>query len=127
MKHSRTEYSVLNILTGFGGYFINTLLGYICRIAFVKCLNADYLGANGLFTNVLSMLSLAELGIGSAIGYALYKPLAENDKSRITSLMRFYGRAYRIIGIVVAVCGLLMMPFLEVIITTPPNISENLL
>lgn len=126
MKHSRTEYSVLNILTGFGGYFINTLLGYICCIAFVKCLNADYLGANGLFTNVLSMLSLAELGIGSAIGYALYKPLAENDKSRITSLMRFYGRAYRIIGIVVAVCGLLMMPFLEVIITTPPNISENL-
>ena len=69
MKHSRTEYSVLNILTGFGGYFINTLLGYICRIAFVKCLNADYLGADGLFTNVLSMLSLAELGIGSAIGY----------------------------------------------------------
>ena len=126
MKHSRTEYSLMNISTGFGGYFINALLGYICRIVFVKCLNADYLGANGLFSNILSMLSLAELGIGSAIGFALYKPLAEDDKSKITALMRFYGRAYQIIGVVVAVCGLLMMPFLGVIIKTPPNISENL-
>ncbi len=52
-------------------------LGYICRIVFVQCLNADYLGINGLLTNILSMLSLAELGIGGAIGYALYKPIAE--------------------------------------------------
>lgn len=126
MKHSRTEYSLMNILMGFGGYFINTLLGYICRIVFVQCLNADYLGANGLFTNILSMLSLAELGIGGAIGFALYKPLAEDDKEKIASLMRFYGKAYQIIGIVVAICGLFMMPFLSVIITTPPNISENL-
>ena len=126
MNHSRTEYSLMNILMGFGGYFINTLLGYICRIIFVKCLNADYLGANGLFTNILSMLSLAELGIGGAIGFALYKPLAEDDKEKISTLMRFYGKAYQIIGVVVAICGLFMMPFLSVIITTPPNISENL-
>ena len=93
---------------------------------FVRCLNADYLGVNGLFTNILSMLSLAELGIGSAIGYALYKPLAEDNKAKITSLMQFYGKAYRIIGIVVATFGLLMIPFLDVIITTPPDISENI-
>lgn len=117
---------MMNILTGFGGYVINTLLGYVCRIVFVRCLNADYLGVNGLFTNILSMLSLAELGIGSAIGYALYKPLAEDNKEKITSLMQFYGKAYRIIGIVVATCGLLMIPFLDVIITTPPDILENI-
>lgn len=102
IDRSRSEYSIMNILTGFGGYFLNTLLGYICRIVFVQCLNADYLGINGLLTNILSMLSLAELGIGGAIGYALYKPIAEKDNEKIASLMGFYGKAYRIIGCVVA-------------------------
>lgn len=80
MERSRTEYSILNILTGLGGYFLNTILGFVCRIVFVRCLTADYLGVNGLFTNVISMLSLAELGVGSAIVFALYKPLAEQDE-----------------------------------------------
>ena len=78
-NRSRTEYSILNILTGIGGYFLNTIIGFVCRMVFVRCLSADYLGVNGLFTNVLTMLSLAELGVGGAIVYALYKPLAEND------------------------------------------------
>jgi len=56
IDRSRSEYSIMNILTGFGGYFLNTLLGYICRIVFVQCLNADYLGINGLLTNILSMM-----------------------------------------------------------------------
>ena len=125
MKRSRSEYSIINILTGFCGYFINAIIGYICRIVFVRCLSAEYLGVNGLFTNILSMLSLAELGIGSAIGFALYKPLAKNDTEKIASLMRFYGKAYKIIGCVVAFFGILMMPFLN-IITAQPNIQENL-
>ena len=126
MQRSRSEYSLINILTGFGGYFVNTVMGYICRIVFVRCLSAEYLGANGLFTNILTMLSLAELGIGGAIGFALYKPLAEDDKEKIASLMHFYGKAYKIIGCVVALVGLSMMPFLNVIITDQPNIKENL-
>ncbi len=126
MQRSRSEYSLINILTGFGGYFINTVMGYICRIVFVRCLSAEYLGVNGLFTNILTMLSLAELGIGGAIGFALYKPLAEDDKEKIASLMHLYGKAYKIIGFVVALVGLLMMPFLNVIITKQPNIKENL-
>ena len=126
MQRSRSEYSIINILTGFGGYFLNTIMGYICRMVFVRCLSAEYLGVNGLFTNILSMLSLAELGIGGAIGFALYKPLAEDDRDKIATLMRFYGKAYRIIGCVVAVVGLLMMPFLNIIITDQPDIRENL-
>lgn len=78
-QKTRTEYSVLNMLTGLGGYFLNTVIGYICRIIFVRCLAAEYLGINGLFSNILSMLSLVELGIGSAMGYALYQPLAKDD------------------------------------------------
>ena len=92
-QRSRTEYSLLNIFVGLGGYLINTIMGFICRMVFARCLSADYLGVNGLFTNLLSMLSLAELGIGSAIVFALYKPLAKNDLDKISSLVHFYGKA----------------------------------
>ena len=125
-NRSRTEYSVINILTGLGGYFLNTVLGFVCRMVFVQCLSADYLGVNGLFTNIITMLSLTELGIGSAIGYALYKPLAQNDEEKIASLMQLYGKAYRIIGIFISVIGLALMPFINVIIREQPNISESI-
>lgn len=125
-ERSRTEYSLINIFTGFVGYGINTVLGFICRIVFVRCLSADYLGVSGLFSNILTMLSLAELGISSAIIYALYKPIAEKNEKRITSLMHFYAKAYRIIGTVVAIVGLIMLPFLDVIIREPPAIKENI-
>lgn len=125
-KRTRTEYSILNIATGIGGYILNTILGFVCRMVFVRCLSADYLGVNGLFTNILTMLSLTELGIGSAIGYALYKPLAENDEEKIASLVKFYQRAYHIIGIVVACVGLALMPFLNIIIQEQPAISESI-
>ena len=126
MEKSRTTYSLMNMGAGIAGYFVNTLVGFVCRIFFVKCLPAEYLGLNGLFSNVLSMLSLAELGIGSAIIYALYKPLAENDKDKIASIMKFYASAYRIIGCVVAAVGLALMPFLKFIIRDVPQIDDNL-
>lgn len=123
---SRTEYSVLNILTGVGGYFLNTVLGFVCRMVFVRCLAADYLGVNGLFTNILTMLSLAELGVGNAIVFALYKPLAENDEEKIASLMNVYAKAYRTIGVFIAIIGLMLMPFLDLIIREQPNIRESI-
>ena len=125
-EKTRTEYSILNILTGLGGYFLNTILGFICRIFFVRYLTADYLGINGLFSNLLMVLSLAELGVGNAVVFALYKPLAEHDEKKIASLVDFYGKAYKIIGIVVAIVGLLFLPFLNVIVPTQPNIKESL-
>lgn len=125
-ERSRTEYSLLNIFAGIGGYFINTVIGFVCRMVFVKCLSEDYLGVNGLFTNILMMLSLAELGIGNAIVFALYKPLAEHDEEKIASLVNFYGKAYRIIGISVGIIGILLLPFLSVIINNQPNIKESI-
>ena len=77
---SRTEYSLLNIATGVGGYALSVVLSLVNRMVFTRCLSAEYLGISGLFSNVLSMLSLAELGVSGAIVYALYKPLAENDE-----------------------------------------------
>lgn len=127
MRHkSRTEYSVLNIGVGLVGYVANTLMGFLCRMVFVRCLSAEYLGINGLFGNILSMLSLAELGIGTAIVYALYKPLAEDDHEKIASLMNFYGTAYRVIGCVIAILGLCLLPFLNLIIAEEPNVKENI-
>lgn len=112
--------------TSFAGYFLTTVISYISRIFFVRCLSAEYLGVNGLFSSILSMLSLAELGIGSAIGFALYKPIAENDEDKISSLMQFYKRAYQIIGLTVCAAGLLMLPIIDVVIQNPPDIKENI-
>lgn len=125
-QRSRTENSILNIVTGLGGYVINTLLGLICRMVFTRTLAEDYLGISGLFTNILSMLSLAELGIGSAITYALYRPLAVNDQPKVATLVKFYGQCYKVIGVVVGIVGLCVMPFLNLIIREQPNISESL-
>lgn len=124
-QKSRTEYSILNIVAGLGGYAVNTVIGLVCRMVFTRTLAAEYLGVGGLFTNILSMLSLAELGIGSAIVYALYRPLAVGDKDKVASLVKFYGQCYKVIGIVVAVAGLALMPFLTVLIDEP-NIEESI-
>ena len=72
------------------------------------------------------MLSLVELGIGSAMGYALYQPLAKDDKEKITSLMALYKKSYNIIGIVVALLGIMMIPLLQYIIVKPQQIIENI-
>ena len=113
-------------MTGMGGYAVNTILGIVCRMVFTRTLNADYLGVTGLFTNILTMLSLAELGIGSAIVYSLYKPLATGDNEKVASLVKFFGKCYRIIGFVVFALGLAISPFLHFIIKTPPHIHENI-
>lgn len=125
-EKSRTEYAVVNIFVGLGGYVLSTLLGFVSRMVFTRTLTAEYLGISGLFSNILTMLSLAELGIGSAIVYALYKPLATHDRDKVASLVKFYGQCYRVIGCVVAIIGLAVMPFLDEIIQQQPNIKENL-
>ncbi len=125
-QRSRTEYSLINMLTGVVGYGINTLVGFICRIIFVRVFGEDYLGVNGLFTNILSMLSLAELGVSSAIVYALYKPIAQKDEKKIAAIMQYYRKAYAVIGCVVTAIGLALMPFLDWIITEPPKVEESI-
>ena len=125
-ERTRTEYSLINMGTGILGDIINTLVGFACRVVFVRMLGAEYLGVRGLFTNILSVLSLAELGIGSAIIYALYKPIAEKNQEKIAAIIQYYKKAYMVIGIVVAILGLSILPFLNDIIRTKPDIKENL-
>lgn len=115
-----------NVKTGFIVQFINKLMAFVVRTVFIKCLNSDYLGVNGLFTNVLTILSFAELGIGTAIIFSMYKPVAENDKEKIKSYMNLYKKSYNIIGICVFAIGLLVIPFMDTIVKDAPNIKESI-
>ena len=102
------------------------LLSFVTRTFFIKLLTAEYLGINGLFSNVLTVLSFAELGIGSAMTYAMYKPVKENDHKLINQLMLFYKKAYTAIAITVGIIGLILSFFLGYIVAEPPKIPESL-
>lgn len=125
-EHSRTEYSLLNIAAGLGGYVVSVIVSLINRMVFTRCLPPAYLGISGLFSNILSMLSLTELGVSGAIVFALYKPLAQNDKDKIASLVQVFGKAYRAIGLVIGGLGLCVLPFLELLIGKQPEIAESI-
>ena len=121
-NQSRTEHSIRNTTVAMITQIVSVLLSFVTRTVFIKKLGADYLGVNGLFSNILTMLSLAEMGVGTAIIYAMYKPLAEKDEKKISALMSLYERLYRIIGLVVAGIGLALVPFLDVFIKERPAI-----
>ena len=124
MEETRTKNSLYNILSNVFVYFEKYVLTFIVRTIFIKTLGATYLGVNGLLSNVLSMLSLAELGIGTAISFNLYKPLAQKDAKTVSSLMTFYKKAYNIIGIIVALVGMIVFLFLNFIIKDAENIPH---
>jgi len=121
---SRTRFTVINSSVSTVIYIIRTLLGFVARSIFIYQLGVSFLGLNGLFTNVLSFLSLAELGIGTSIVYELYKPIAMNDREKIKSLMKLYKGAYDFIGIVVFCIGMLVIPVLPFIIKNGIHISN---
>lgn len=114
--NSRTVNTVYNFISSIGGQLITVVMQFIVRNVFIMTLGKSYLGINGLFSNILTMLSLAEFGVGSAVLYKLYEPIAENNHRRIVVLMKFYKKVYRIIGIAVAVIGLCLLPFLPYLI-----------
>lgn len=101
------------------------VIGFITQKVFVSTLGLEYLGVNGLFTNIITMLGIVELGLGSAVVYHLYRPLSDHNPARVKSLLHFYKLSYRAVAVTVAAIGLLLMPFLPAIvgkITIPVNI-----
>ena len=119
----RTKKLMINLIAGFGGHLTGGVLSFIARIVFTKFLSAAYLGVNGLFVNILTVLSLSELGLGTTMVYFLYKPVAEKDKNTIGKLMNLYRRAYRSIALVVLILGTLLCPFLDIFIKGDPGIE----
>ena len=116
MANSRTKNTIYNFTTSIGGQLLTIVMQFVVRTVFIHTLGKSYLGIGGLFSNILSMLSLTELGVGSAILFKLYQPIADGDERRIAVLMRFYRNVYRVIGVAVAVLGLCLIPFLPSII-----------
>ena len=114
---SRLQNSIRNISVGLVVTVINTLVSFATRTALIKTLGTEVLSLNGLFTDVISMLSLAELGVGMAIIYSLYKPISENDEKKISQLMGLYRSAYNAIALVTFVLGLVLTPFIDKLIT----------
>ena len=101
-------------------------LSFVSRTVFIKFLTAEYLGISGLFSNVLTVLSFAELGIGDAMTYAMYKPVKEDNRKLVNQLMVVYKKAYTGIAVVVGAIGLGLSFFLSFIIAEPPDIPESL-
>lgn len=116
-SESRVRNSIRNAATSVGGQLLNNLLRFVCRTVFIYTLGKEFLGISSLYTNILTLLSISELGFSSAVTFSLYKPLAENDRETIRSLMAFYKKAYRVIGLIIFGVGMCLMPFLPKLMT----------
>lgn len=121
-EESRTKKSIRNIWVGFVGLALSLVVQFISRTVFIRTLGAEYNGVNGLFTNILNILSLAELGFAFSVAYILYKPLKECDERTISAIMNFFAKVYRIIAVVVLAAGLAVIPFLQYLIAE--DVSE---
>ena len=122
---SRTANSVRNVKYAIIGQTVGLVITFIARRVFVDVLGSEYLGLSGLFTNILSMLSLAELGLGSAITFTLYKYLAEGDQEKIKSYMLVFRKLYTIIAIVILLTGLIISPFIKFFIGTEISVNNT--
>jgi len=116
MKLKKTKNAVRNIIFGFVYKMIAIFGPFAVRTAIIYVLGNEYTGLNSLFTSILSFLSLAELGVGNALVYSMYKPIAEDDENTICALLNLYRKLYRFIGLIILAVGLLLTPFLRFLV-----------
>ncbi len=121
---NRTSNSLKNIKVGITNKLITMILSFVSRRLFIQYIGIEYLGINGLFAEILGVLSLADLGFGTAMTYSFYKPIAENDTKKISALLRYYKTVYNVIAATVAVLGLALVPFLNYIVKTKSAIPN---
>lgn len=125
MKINKTNSAIKNILYGSINKIIAIFFPFIIRTMIIRYLGTEYVGLGSLFSAILNILNFAELGIGSAIVFSMYKPIANDDEATINALLNLYKKIYRIIGLCVLVIGLAIMPLLKYLIKngTPPDIN----
>ena len=111
MKLNRTKNAVRNSFFGGINFAYTTIAPFIMRTLMLYYLGVEYTGLNGLFASILQVLNLTELGVGSAMNYSMYRAIANDDEAQICALMKLYRKYYRIIGSVIAVIGLIILPF----------------
>ena len=129
MKIDRTKNATRNIIWGILEKIVIVLLPFVTRTVMIKALGAEYLGLSSLFTSVLSVLSISELGIGTAIVFSMYRPIAEDDNDTLCALLNTYRRVYHVIGCIILVCGLVITPFIPKLVhgEVPPDINLYIL
>lgn len=119
----RVRYATRNIIFGLGGSVITMLAHFVLRKVFINELDKVLLGVETMYTDILTVLSLAELGVGTAVNYSLYGPVARGEREKIKSYMLLYKKAYRAIAIAIGVAGVLLAPFLPMILKNPGSIT----
>lgn len=129
MKIERKKNAARNVVFGVIQRAYNMVMPFIMRTAMIYLLGVEYLGLNSLFTSILQVLNLAELGVGSAMVFSMYKPIAADDDKTICALMKLYRFYYRVIGAVVLIAGLIILPFIPKLISgdVPADINVYLL
>lgn len=120
----RVKASIYNSISNVLILIFTTIMTFLTRTIFIQILGKECIGIDGLFTNILTMLSVAELGLSTAINFSLYEPLEKKDISKINKIMSFYKKMYRYIGIIVFSVGIFLMFFLNIIVkdTTVNNL-----
>lgn len=126
MGNNRKENTVRNIYWGMINRVLSLVFPFIIRTIIIKKLGSEYLGLGSLYTSILQVLSLSELGISSAITYSMYKPVAENDYEKVKALLSFYKIIYRKIGIIILSLGICLLPFLRHLINGDTNVDINI-
>lgn len=122
MGNSRLKNSALNLATGLLGRMLTIILNFAVRTIFIHCLDEAYLSVNGLYSNILTVLSLAELGFGSAMVYHMYEPMAKKNYQKVAELLYFYKKAYFAVGMAIVGIGVCIIPFMDVIIKDKPDV-----
>ncbi|MCR5396184.1 MAG: oligosaccharide flippase family protein [Lachnospiraceae bacterium] len=126
-QKSRTEYSAKNTTVAVVSRFAAMVMGFLLRIVFTHTLSEEYVGVDGLFTDIINILSLTELGVGGAITYALYGPIQRKDIETQKSLMRYFKKFYHVVALIVLGLGLALIPFFDVLMKEQPNVEHLLL
>ncbi|RKM59789.1 polysaccharide biosynthesis protein [Butyrivibrio sp. CB08] len=119
----RVKSATRNIAFGYVGQVATALISFVLRTVFLFHLSKELLGINSTYANVLAVLNMAELGIGTALNFSLYGPVARGETEKIKSYMRLYRKAYYIIALVVAGVGLALAPFLKFLVKNPGDVS----
>ena len=125
-NESRLNKSIMNVASGGVLQFLTLLLNFVVRIVFVRVIGYSYLGISSLFANILTVLSVADLGFGTSISISLYSALKKADEKQIAGIITYYRRVYFIIGAIVFMAGIMLRPFVGYIVNTDtpiPNIE----
>lgn len=126
MQFDRTKNSIQGVIWGFIKNVVGLFLPFIVRTALVYSLGTKYLGLNGLFSTILNLLSVVELGIGGSITYHLYKPIAENDYASVKGLLNFFRKCYMIIAGIILIMGIMITPFLQYLVGEASEVPADL-